>query len=989
MIMNMKRPCLFIPLGIILLFTSCAEPEPLPLNINSITSYYDIPGVTQEEINAIQEFQRQGDVFTISVPHSTEMFIDENGNAGGYTALFCQWLSELLGITFIPKIESLGIIAQQLNAGEAGFAKQVITEDRLASFYLSEAIAMRSMRLMRLKDSQSVSAIVHTRLPRYVFLEGSMVVDMFAGTGEPGIVSEDYEAVYNILLNGEADAFLGNNTMEVAFDSYGGVITEDFLPLTFIPVALATGDINLNPIITILNKALQNGAYSHLTELYRQGYQDYKRYRFNMLLTEEEKAYLLANPIIPFATQYMSYPLSFYNRYEDRWEGAVIDVLEEMEHLTGLGFKLVNNIDTELPELMNMLETGQAFFIPNLVQSDERRERFIWPHTMYISDRFSLLSKRSFPNIALNDIPFARVGYARGSAFADMFRSWFPDAVNDVEYPNTDEAFMAMDRGEIDLVMSSQSRLAALTNLYELSDYKANYLFNAAYEASFGINRDQTMLVSIIDKALILIDTERIMEQWESITYDYQARLMREQQPWLVGVSVLALCVMVLVSVLFLRIRSIGIKLDTLVRQRTIELEYEIDQREAAEKEAIASSKAKSQFLANMSHEIRTPLNVIVGLSDLTMEENNLSKNVSENLHKISSAGSTLLSIVNDILDYSKIESGKLDINPEEYYTTSLLNDVITLMVTRIGEKPVNFRLNISDDLPGKLYGDELRVKQIFNNLLSNAIKYTDKGIIELTVNASRDKKNVWLEIIVSDTGIGIKQENAEKLFTDYYQVESKANRKKEGSGLGLSITKKLAQMMDGEINVQSEYGKGSVFSVRIRQTYIDYSIIGREAAENLRSFRYTSDKSKSGKKFVRSDLSYAKVLVVDDMQTNLDVAAGLLLKYKMQVDCALSGKEAIDKIRLIETQNIQVYNAIFMDHMMPGMDGIETAKAIRELGTEYTKKVPIIALTANAIQGTDELFLSNGFQAFLSKPIDVKLLDAAVQKWIRDKSKK
>ena len=981
-------PGFILNLVFILFISACTESEQAPFNINNITSYNEIPGVTQDEINAIEELRRQGTTFTVSVPHSTEMFIHENNEEGGYSALFCQWLSALFDIPFTPKIESLGLIAQQLSAGEPGFAKQVITEDRLLSFFLSEPIALRSMRIMRLKESQSINTIAQTRLPRYVFLEGAMVIEMFAGTSEPGIIAEDYEAVYRILESGEADAFLGNNTMEVAFDSYGGVITEDFFPLTFIPVALATGNNDLKPIISVVTKALQNGAYGHLTELYRQGYQEYKRYRLNMLLTEEEKAYVLNNPIIPFATQYMSYPLSFYNRHEDRWEGAVFDVLDEMEKLTGLGFRLVNNIDTELPELMNLLENGQAYFIPNLVQSDERRERFIWPNTMYISDRFSLLSKRNFPNIALNDIPFARVGYARGSAFADMFRSWFPDAVNDVEYPNTDDAFLAMDRGEVDLVMSSQSRLAALTNLYELSDYKANYLFNAAYEASFGINKDQVVLCSIVDKALLLIDTDRIMDQWQSITYDYQARLMREQQPWLIGISVLALCVLALVSVLFTRSRSIGKKLEILVRQRTSELESEVIQRKAAEDEAMASSKAKSQFLANMSHEIRTPLNVIVGLSDLTMEENGLTKNVLENLKKIGSAGSTLLSIVNDILDFSKIESGKLTINPDEYHISSLLNDVITLMVARIGEKPISFHLSISDELPAKLYGDELRVKQIFNNLLSNAFKYTDKGTIVLTVNAVRDKKYVWLDITINDTGIGIKKENLEKLFTDYYQVESKANRRKEGSGLGLSITKKLVQMMDGEIKVESEFEKGSVFNVRIRQTYVDDTLIGHDVAENLRNLRFTDVNRIVGKKLVRSDLSYAKVLIVDDMQTNLDVAAGLLLKYKMQVDCVLSGKEAVEKIRLAGTQGVPHYNAIFMDHMMPGMDGIKTAIAIRDLDSEYAKKIPIIALTANAIQGTDELFYANGFQAFLSKPIDIMQLDSAVQKWVRDKTR-
>jgi CheY-like chemotaxis protein len=333
-------------------------------------------------------------------------------------------------------------------------------------------------------------------------------------------------------------------------------------------------------------------------------------------------------------------------------------------------------------------------------------------------------------------------------------------------------------------------------------------------------------------------------------------------------------------------------------------------------------------------------------------------------------------------LDFSKIESGKLTLMPTEYHVSSLINDIITLINTRIGEKPVIFTLNINDDLPAKLFGDDLRIKQIFNNLLSNAIKYTEAGNIELTVNvtgAGETANNVWMEITVRDTGIGISEENMEKLFVDYYRVENKAKHKMEGTGLGLSITRRLVEMMSGEITAESNLGSGSIFRTRILQGYVDNTIIGSEIAGNLRKFTYAEDNRLVSKKLVRSDMSFARVLVVDDMQTNLDVAAGLLGKYKMQIDSVLSGKEAVEKIRL----GVPVYNAIFMDHMMPEMDGIETAIAIRNLATEYARKIPIIALTANAIHGTENLFFAHDFQAFLSKPIDIMQMDSIVRKWI------
>jgi CheY-like chemotaxis protein len=239
------------------------------------------------------------------------------------------------------------------------------------------------------------------------------------------------------------------------------------------------------------------------------------------------------------------------------------------------------------------------------------------------------------------------------------------------------------------------------------------------------------------------------------------------------------------------------------------------------------------------------------------------------------------------------------------------------------------------------------------------------------------------MEIAVSDTGIGIRKEDIKKLFSEYNQVDI-ANRNIEGTGLGLSITKRLSEMMGGEISVESEYARGSTFRVCIRQGFISDEPIGPVVAKNLREFRYTENERIVTKKLVRPNLSYAKVLVVDDMKTNLDVAAWLLRKYKMQVDCLTSGKEAIGRIH----SKTPVYDAIFMDHMMPGMDGIQATETIRRIGTEYAQKLPIIALTANAIHGAEDMFYEHGFQAFISKPIDIMELDSVIRKWVRDESR-
>ena len=398
-------------------------------------------------------------------------------------------------------------------------------------------------------------------------------------------------------------------------------------------------------------------------------------------------------------------------------------------------------------------------------------------------------------------------------------------------------------------------------------------------------------------------------------------------------------------------------------------------------KAAQEANRAKDSFLAKMSHEMRTPLNAVIGLSELLLENPTLPDQGRADIEKISNAGTTLLNLVNDLLDISKIQAGRFELVPIEYDTPSLLNDAITQSILYIGEKPVRFALDIDETLPLRLYGDQQRAKQILNNLLSNAFKYTREGEVELSVRCDRDGDVVWMTLQVRDTGIGIRPEDLGRLFTDYVQLNNQ--KIGGGTGLGLPIAKRMVEMMGGSITVTSEYQKGSVFTARFPQKFVSDAMIGPEVADNLKAFRYSDHKRRQRALLTRIDLSYARVLVVDDMPTNLDVTKGMMMPYGMRVDCVTSGQQAIDAIRAEKVR----YNAVFMDHMMPGMDGIEATRIIREnIKTEYAKTIPIIALTANAIVGNEEMFLRNGFQAFLSKPIDMGRLDVVLREWVRNK---
>ncbi len=516
---------------------------------------------------------------------------------------------------------------------------------------------------------------------------------------------------------------------------------------------------------------------------------------------------------------------------------------------------------------------------------------------------------------------------------------------------------------------------------------------------------------------------------------------------------------------------------------------YKHDQKELLQA-AENANRSKSDFLANMSHEIRTPMNAIMGMCELVLNEEDISADVRDNCNNIWLSGKNLLGIINDLLDFSKIESGKMDLVCEKYNLASMLNDVINMAMARKGEKEIELMVDCDSDIPELLYGDEVRIRQVIINLLTNAIKFTHSGGVLFTVRARKESYGVNLIMKVKDSGIGIKQENMDKIFNSFSQVDTKKNRAIEGTGLGLTISKRLVKKMGGVLHVKSTYGKGTEFVVVIPQ-----KVISEKAIASLKSDKKPKilcyinfDKyehefvSHSYKKIIRhigekiceeyclcdtlqrtkkelekhSDYTHiftareeyrvdkeffdelakhysvtvvqdrnhhmelgsnihnvykpfyalpivnivndeklqfvagrksmnegrftapdAKILVVDDNAINLKVALGLLKPYKMTIMTADSGPQAIELVKK------QKYHIIFMDHMMPEMDGIEATHEIRKLEGEYYVNVPIIALTANAISGAREMFLAEGFQDFVAKPIEMTAMERVLRKWL------
>ena len=406
--------------------------------------------------------------------------------------------------------------------------------------------------------------------------------------------------------------------------------------------------------------------------------------------------------------------------------------------------------------------------------------------------------------------------------------------------------------------------------------------------------------------------------------------------------------------------------------EKARDVEKAKEEAEKAKEIAQQANRAKSDFLANMSHEIRTPINAVLGIDEMILRESTDSK-ILEYASDIKQAGSMLLSLINDILDFSKIESGKMDIIPVDYDLGILLSDTIDMIHSRAEEKKLQLELNIESNTPVHLHGDEVRLRQIITNILTNAVKYTPEGIITLTVSGKKvSEKAVQLYVSVKDTGIGIKKEDLARLFNPFQRVDESRNRNIEGTGLGLSITMCLLNLMGSRLEVESAYGEGSDFYFYLEQEQLDDEILGEDIQKYCEKVR--GEISVSTEQFYAPD---AKILVVDDNEMNLKVFSGLLKNHGMQIDTAMSGKECLARIE----QN--AYHMIFMDHLMPEMDGVETLRQIRELKTNRSKDAVIIILTANAVSGAREMFLEEGFADYLSKPIIAVNLEKMIQKYL------
>ncbi len=1048
---------------------------------NKIAGYKSIRGITQDEITKIEALRSKYPSFIYGSLFTTESFI-ENGEVKGFTARFCNLLSSLFDIEFLPELYEWDELMPGIEQGKIDFTGNLTkNEERIKTFFMTNAIAEHSLNMYMLNNAKDIHTIAKTRKPNIGFLPGSVHLEYFktayTDTFEQ-FDADNFETATSMLENGTIDGFVSESTSESYFDD-SKIKSEVVFPLLYIPVSLSTANEELAPIISVMDKYIENGGIEILTGLYAEGVSDYRTYRLFEKLTAEEKTYIEdktgAGKKIPVALEADNYPICFYNTVDRDFQGIVPDVLKEISKSTGLQFETVTTGTTTWVEMQDYLETGKAALISELLYSDERSKNFIWAAEPYTTTYYAMLSRADYPDLEMYQILSKKIGVIEGTAYEDLFTKWFP-SVKPKLYINMEKAFSALENGEVDLMMASEALLLSQTNYYKNPGYKTNIHFNYPNEALFGFNKNERILCSIIDKAQPYTRPDLISKRWTSKVFDYSSELASARLLVMIAFSALLVISVIMLVVFLLRNRAMRKALEDTVRERTKELElqtatlttiynaipdivfckdldgnfisvnpsfeqfagldaskiigyndvdvFKVDQemakefmaadrritdrgiretieevavypdgtkrlietikspmiqngevvgimgisrdvtdRKAAEEAARVASMAKSSFLARMSHEIRTPLNAIIGMTEIVKASLTGENKIMFSINQILTSSRHLLSIVNDVLDMSKIESNKLELAMEPFSLGESIADVNTMIKPKCDEKNIIYSCNLNTPSDTVIIGDRLRLNQVFINLLGNAVKFTDRdGEVRFNIDVLNETiDDISLRFTIEDNGIGMTDVQIAHLFVPFEQADNTIAARFGGTGLGLSISKTLIDLMGGNINIESEIDNGSVF-------YFDLSFKKGKLTEDD-----VSDIVED------LDMSGHRILLTEDIDINRYIFMEIVSKTGAIIDEAENGRIAVNKFKESAKDH---YDMIFMDIQMPEMNGYDATKEIRLLEHPNAKDIPIIAMTAHAYKEDIDEALASGMNGHLAKPIDIPSLMAILRKF-------
>ena len=912
-----------------------------------ISDYRDIPGVNSYEINRIEAMKASRDKLIYGQMLETEAYIMPDGELAGFAAMFCELLTGLFGIEFDLQLFDWETLKGGVDDMSIDFTGDLTpTIERMQFYFMTEPINERYLRIFTTMGNDRIFDEGDLHRKNVGFLQDSVdarhVVRYYPGLDMNILEVRNFEDAAKMLYSGELDAFVTEGVVDPIFSSYGSIQSRDIFSLVYTPVSLTTANPEMRPFITVVNKYLAAGGTDILYNYHKQSEQEYAVHKmfdqFNNLEVGFIKNMTDAGAPIRIVFESDNYPISFYNASEHMFQGIAVDVLAEISALTGLDFEIVNSTDMTRREMLESLRGGGASLISQMLPSEDRYGDIIRADAPYATTQFAFISKLEYPSLLSYQIPRTRVGVVRNSVYEQKYVEWFPGSYNTITFSNQNSAFDALEAGEIDLLMGSIYTMLLQHNYREKPGYKVNVHFGAFADTYFGFRKDDVLLRGIINKAQAHVNVGGINEEWANRGFNYSKVLAEQQAAFLAVITAILLLGLGFTLFYLMKTRSLSRNLEATVKERTRDLERQT----IAAQEA---NKAKSEFLANMSHEIRTPMNAIIGMTNIGMIAGNLERK-DYSLTKIDEASKHLLRIINDILDMSKIEAGKFDLSLMEFNFEKMLQRVVNVVSHRIEEKNQKFTIYIDREIPNVLVGDDQRLAQVITNLLGNAVKFTPEyGFINVNTYFRGEEGDVCtIEISVSDTGIGIDADQLAALFQPFHQAESHTSRKYGGTGLGLTISKNIIDMMGGQIVVNSDLGKGSTFSFTVRMK------------------RGESREHKAHEKGVSWDK--LRILVIDDDDYILRDIKGIVEKIGALCDTASNSNEAL----MLIAQNGD-YDIYFIDWRMPGLSGIELTKIIKQNKPGHNKLIVITApsteLNAIAWEAVDA-----GADNLLQKPL-------------------
>ena len=906
-----------------------------------IKTYKDIPQITREEIAAIEALKQSRKHFVYGQTFGTEAFILPDGTHAGFSAKLCAFLSNFFGIEFMLKIYDRETLTSSIDDKTTDFTGDIpLTAER--AYYMTHPIANRTKKIFSTasKDIETESDINGLKIG---FLGGPAEVDTvkkYYPNITFHVVSVDSnESAAKMLRSGAIDAFVSEGNSEPIFDTYEFIRAKNIFPLIHTPVSLATGNSDLQPIITAFDKYIAAGGSDVLSALYKKGEENYARHKLHSSFTEEEKAYLAdlnaKNSVIKSLVGRDNYPISFFNSEKGELQGIALDVLAGISRLTDIRFETASTFDLPRLKTLELLSKEASLaLVAKSAHTLEQDSNFMFSDKPYSSGYYALLSKHNYPNQTASQVAKARVGTKKGSSFEKMYTTLFPDNNNVITYNTEEDVLRALVDNQIDLfvgftILQSDSR--------EYAPFKINLRSNTAIDWSIAFNKEDAILRAIINKAQRHVRTDLILTDWESKGHAYVQKMNEEASQYFIVITTALSFMLLVITSSLLKNRKLNRDLEKTVQKRTHELELQTGAAQVA-------SQAKSAFLANMSHEIRTPMNAIIGMTSIGMAAVDTDR-MKYCFTKIEDASKHLLGVINDILDMSKIEANKFELSPTEFNFEKMLQRVVNVITFRVEEKHQKITVHADDAIPKNLIGDDQRLAQVITNLLGNAVKFTpEKGSIHLEVRLVGEENGICTVLTkVTDTGIGMKPETQALLFKAFQQAEVSTARKFGGTGLGLSISKNIVEMMGGEIWVESEPGKGSTFAFTIQ--------VARGAGKQ-------TDLSASG-----VNLSSLRIMAVDDDPDTLSYFAEIAQQIGVACDTAASGEEAL---QLIERNGGS--DLYFIDWKMPGLDGIEVTKILKN---SQSSSGNIVIMISNAEWNTIANEAKNaGVNKFLPKPL-------------------